>query len=120
VSNDLFESGDQFDDPAWRKVKPRSSKGPWIGCSLSWFEWVVPLVKSKWQLAFAQLLYRRCCICKSATITVPTEAFDILGISRHGKRRFLLALEQVGIIRVEETRRGRLGKITLINWPEPA
>jgi len=91
-----------------------------IGCRLAWFEWVLPLVKSKNQLAFALLLYRRCCICKSAKVTVPTDVFESLGISRHGKRRLLLALERAGVIRVEETQNGRVGKVTLLNWPEPA
>jgi hypothetical protein len=120
MTDDLFEDGDPFDDPAWRKAKPRSSKGPWIGCSLSWFEWVLPLVKSKGQLAFVLMLYRRCCICKSATVTVPTDAFESLGISRYGKRTLLPPLEEAGVIQVEATKPGTVGKVTLINWPEPA
>jgi hypothetical protein len=90
-----------------------------IGCRLVWFEWVVPLVKSKGQLAFVLLLYRRCCVCGSATVTVPTNEFEIMGISRHGKRRLLLAVEQAGVIRVKPTQRGQVSKVTLINWPEP-
>jgi hypothetical protein len=81
---------------------------------------VLPLVKSKGQLAFVLLLYRRCCICGSATVTVPTEAFESMDISRYGKHRLLLAVERAGIIRVEETQRGQAGKVTLLNWPEPA
>lgn len=120
MTDDLFETGDPFDDPAWQKAKPRGSKSPWIGCSLSWLEWVAPLVKSKRQLLFVLLLYRRCCICKSATVTVPTDAFEILGISRQGKRRFILALEQTEVVRVEATEPGEVGRVTLANWPEPA
>jgi hypothetical protein len=119
MNGDIFEDGDPFDDPAWRRARPRGTS-PLVGCRLAWFEWVLPLVKSKGQLAFVLLLYRRCCICRSATITVPTDAFELLGISRHGKRRFLLALEQAEIIRVEDTQNGQVGKITLTNWPEPA
>src|SRR5262245_34844563 len=118
-ADDLFESGDPFDDPAWRKIKPRGS-GPMIGCRLSWFEWVLPLVKSKRQLAFVLLLYRRCCICKSATVTVPTDAFESLGINRQSKQRFILAMEQTEVLRVEATESGEVGKVTLANWPEPA
>ena len=81
---------------------------------------VAPLVKRKGQLAFVLLLYRRCCICKSATVTVPTHEFESLGISRQGKYRLLLALEQAGVIRVEATQRGQVGKVTLVNWPEPS
>jgi hypothetical protein len=119
MRNDVFEDGDPFQDPAWRKVKPRRAQRM-IGCPLSWFEWVVPLVKSKGQLAFVLLLYRRCCICKSATVTVPTYEFESLGISRQGKYRLLLASEQAGVIRVEATQRGQVGKVTLVNWPEPS
>ncbi len=46
MTDDLFETGDPFDDPAWQKAKPRGSKSPWIGCSLSWLEWVAPLERS--------------------------------------------------------------------------
>jgi hypothetical protein len=119
MSDDIFEDGDPFADPAWRRVKPSRGKSPWIGCPLSWFEWVVPLVKSKGQLALVLLLYRRCCVCGSATVTVPTYEFESIGISRHGKRRLLLALEQAGVIRAEATQRGQVGKVTLTNWPDP-
>ena len=118
MSDDIFADGDPFNDPAWRKMKRRRAERM-IGCPLSWFGSVVPRVKGKSQLAMAFLLYRRCCICKSATITVPTHEFESLDISRYGKYRLLLALERVGIIRVETRRRGQVGKVTLINWPEP-
>jgi proline racemase len=119
MSDDIFADGDPFNDPAWQKIKRRRGQRM-IGCPLSWFEWAVPLVKSKGQLAFVLLLYRRCCICKSATVTVPTHEFESIGISRYGKRTLLLALEQAGVVRVEATRNGQVGKVTLANWPEPA
>jgi hypothetical protein len=119
MTDDLFEAGDPFQDPAWRKLKSNRDQ-PWIGCRLAWFEWVAPLVKSKRQLAFVLLLYRRCCICKSATVTVPTDAFEIMGVRRDQKRALLLALEQAGAIRIEDTQSGQVGKVTLVNWPEPA
>ena len=120
TADEMFEGGDPFDDPAWRKVRPRGHRPPMVGCPLAWFEWVLPLVKSKGQLAFVLLLYRRCCICGSATVTVPTDAFGHMGITRYGKRTLLLALEQAGVIRVGATALGHVGEVTLVNWPEPA
>jgi hypothetical protein len=122
MNEDLFEDGDPFQDPAWQRTGKRGSRRrvAYIGCPLSWFGWVMPLVKSKRQLAFVLLLYRRCCICQSATVTVPTEVFENLGISRRQKRTQLLALEAAEVIRVEATQNGWVGKITLVNWPEPA
>jgi hypothetical protein len=120
MNDDLFTGGqDPFDGPARRKGKP--SRGPMIGCPLSWFEWVYPLAKSKRQLGIALCLYRRCCIHGSATVTVPTDAFERIGIFRRDqKHKQLLALERAEIIRVEATRNGHVGKVTLANWPEPA
>jgi hypothetical protein len=119
MNDDIFEDGDPFQDPAWRKLKKSQRWVPYVGCPLVWFKWVFPLVRSQNQLAAALLLYRRCCVCKSATVEVPTDAFESTGISRWGKHRQLLTLEQAGVIRIEPTQRGRVGKVTLINWPEP-
>jgi hypothetical protein len=119
VTDDVFEDGDPFQDPAWQKTKKSRRRVPYIGCPRSWFRWVLPLVRTNHQLAFALCLYRRCCVCGSATVTVPTDAFDDLDISRWKKHRLLLDLERAGIIRVEPTPNGRTGRITLVNWPEP-
>jgi hypothetical protein len=51
MSGNMYE--DPFDDPHWRDAKKTSSRGKradrFIGCPVSWFQWVVPLVKSKEQ-----------------------------------------------------------------------
>ena len=85
---------------------------------MAWFAWVLPLVRGKEQLALALYLYRRCYVCGSRTVTVPTGELEEIGIGRWGKYRLLPTLEQVGIVRVEETRNGQAGKVTLLHWPD--
>jgi hypothetical protein len=94
--------------------------GRYIGCSVPWFMWVIRLVKSKEQLALALYLYRRCCVCHSDTVTVPTgELEELLDIGRWGKYRLLPALEQAGVLRVKENGRHTM-KVQLCCWPDPS
>ena len=73
-----------------------------IGCPVDWLAWVLPLVRSKEQLALALYLYRRCHVCHSNTVTVPTEELEELGLGRWAKYRLLVSLEQAGILRAVE------------------
>jgi hypothetical protein len=118
MNNDIFVDGDPLDDPHWRKTPKAKRSGRFMGCSLPWFVWMFPLVKSKEQLAVALYLYRRCCICRSDTVTVPTGELVELGLGRWGKYRLLLSLEQVGILQVKDHGR-RTVKVRLCSWPEP-
>lgn len=119
MSNDIFVDGDSLEDPHWWKMRKPKRSSRLIGCPVSWFAWVFPLVKSKEQLAVALYLYRRCCICNSHTVTVPSnEITELLNFSRWGKYRTLLALEQAGILRREENG-GRTTKVRLCSWPDP-
>jgi hypothetical protein len=119
MSNDIFVDGDPLEDPHWQKTKKPKRSGPLIGCPVPWFVWVLPLVKTKNQLAMVFYLYRRCCVCNSDTVTVPNdEVKELLDISRWGKRRYLVALEQAGILRIRETGR-RMAKVQLCYWPDP-
>ena len=78
--NTIFEDGDPFEDPHWRKTpEPKRRSSRLIGCPVSWFAWVFPLAKSKEQLALALYLYRRCCVCRSDTVMVPTAELVELG-----------------------------------------
>jgi hypothetical protein len=120
MSSDIFVDGDPLEDPHGRKTKKPKRSGRLIGCPVPWFVWVFPLVKSKEQLALALYLYRRCCICNSDTVTVPSsEITELLDFSRWGKYRALLALEQAGILRREENG-GRTTKVRLCSWPDPS
>jgi hypothetical protein len=87
-----------------------------IGCPVEWFIWVIELVTSKEQLVLALYLYRRACILRSATVTVPSGELATFGFGRWSKYRLLVALEEHGIVRVEQ-RNGRSLKVTLVRWP---
>jgi hypothetical protein len=119
MSGNMYE--DPFDDPHWRDTKKTSSRGKradrFIGCPVSWFQWVVPLVKSKEQLIVALWLYRQSRICGSPTVTVPTKGLQHLGIGRWAKYKLLPALQQAGVLTIER-RSGRAIKVTLTHWPD--
>ncbi len=115
--NDVFEDGDPFNHPSWQKSQRKSDR--FIGCPVPWLAWVAPLTKSKEQLIVALYLYRRCCICRSNTVTVPTEELEELGIGRWGKYRMLPLLEQAGVLRITETSRQETLKVRLLHWPDP-
>jgi hypothetical protein len=87
-----------------------------IGCPLEWFAWALSLTKSKEQFALALYLYRRACVVRSATVTVPSRELTELGFGRKAKYHLLLSLEDVGIVRVEQ-RNGRATRVTLSRWP---
>jgi hypothetical protein len=87
-----------------------------IGCPVEWFIWAIGLTRSKEQLALALYLYRRACILRSATVTVPSQELAAFGFGRWSKYRLLVALEEHGVVRVEQ-RNGRSLKVTLARWP---
>ena len=87
-----------------------------IGCPLEWFAWALGLTKSKEQFALALYLYRRACVLRSATVTVPSRELAELGLGRMSKYCLLLSLEEVGVVRVEQ-RNGRTARATLSRWP---
>jgi hypothetical protein len=119
MNRDMFEDGDPFDDPSWQKTgKAKRRADRFIGCPVPWLAWLAPLVKSKEQLIVALYVYRRCCIGRSDTVTVPNDELEQLGISRFGKYRVLIMLEQAGILTVHE-RTGRVTKVRLSHWPDP-
>jgi hypothetical protein len=72
-----------------------------IGCPVAWLKRVLPLVKSKEQLAVAMWLHRRRAVCHSNTFTVPDkELFEELGVTRFVKYRTLRHLEGAGLVAV--------------------
>ena len=125
TDNDLFEQGDPFADPAWKEEeKPkrqpkRSLSAQYVGCPLEWLLWVSRLTTSKQQLLVALYLYRRCHLCHSRTVDVPTrDLAENWGIGRTTKYRALSRLEQTGVVEVS-SRTGRTIKVTLTHWPDP-
>jgi hypothetical protein len=70
-----------------------------IGCPLEWLKRVLPLVKTKEQLAVALWLHRRRAVCRNALFTVPNKGLqEDLGLSRKVKYGALQRLEEAGAI----------------------
>jgi hypothetical protein len=79
--------------------KRKQRTNHYIGCPLGWLKRVLPLVKSKEQLAVAIWLHRRRAVCRSEVFTVPNqELLAELGINRRTKYRTLRWLESAGAI----------------------
>ena len=59
------------------RVAPKRRKRAehYIGCPVEWLKRVLPLVKTKEQLAVAIWLHRRRAVCRNELFTVPNESF---------------------------------------------
>jgi hypothetical protein len=81
------------------RMTPRRRLDGYIGCPVEWLKRVLPLVKTKKQLAVAIWLHRRRAICRTELFTVPNKALQgDLGLSRWVKYRALAHLEKAGAI----------------------
>jgi hypothetical protein len=70
-----------------------------IGCPVEWLKRVLPLARSKDQLAIAIWLHRRRAVCRNEQFTVPNDALEEdLGLSRYVKYKALRRLERAGVI----------------------
>jgi hypothetical protein len=87
--------------PSREVPKRRRQRPDYIGCPLEWLRRMLPLVKTKEQLAVALWLHRRRAVCRSDLFTVPNDALEKeLGLSRKVKYRSLRHLEKAKIIAV--------------------
>lgn len=59
--------------PAPRRKSRRDAH---IGCPIEWLKRVIPIVRSKQELAVAIWLWRRRTVCRSEWFTVPNTALD--------------------------------------------
>jgi hypothetical protein len=103
MSENLLQGGDPFDDPRWKATKKpthaRRRSEAYIGCPVAWLKRVLPIVKSKDQLAVALYLHRRRVVCGNEVFSIPNaELYAALGITRQTKYRTLRHLEQAGVI----------------------
>ena len=57
-------------------------------------------------------IYRRTIVCNGLTVTLPAEELAELGVARQLKSKALVRLQQVGLIRVENSV-GRTAQVTL-------
>jgi hypothetical protein len=77
-----------------------------IGCPVEWLKRVLPLVKTKEQLAVAIWLHRRRAVCRNELFSVPNESLHKdLGLSRKVKYQTLRHLEKARAIAL--TRNGK-------------
>ena len=117
--NNLFKEGDPFDDPRWPEAglmvntPPRPGEG-YVAVPLAWLVRVRPLVRSADQFLVLLLLYRRCLMSRSRTVTLPNGELATVGISRQTKYRLLAWLQSEGAATVEAPN-GRAVRVTL-NW----
>jgi hypothetical protein len=89
--------------------KRRRRADQFVGCPLEWLKRVLPLVKTKEQLAVAIWLHRQHAICRSEVFTVPNQVLhEELGLSRWVKYQTLQHLEEAGAITLVRTGRRAL------------
>lgn len=89
------------------KIEQKSRKGKIIGCPPEWLNRVIPIVRTKGQIAVALWVYRRYSICRTEWFPVSNELLRIeLGISRKVKYTTLRRLEQAGAIALRSRGRG--------------
>jgi hypothetical protein len=114
VSEDVFQAGDPFEDPLWQAAEApkREQNNRLIGCPLSWFRLVFPVVRGRNELAVALFLYRQRMIQRSRTVVVTNARLAAeLGIDRFAKYRTLRRLADAGLITVRRHNKQAL-KIT--------
>jgi hypothetical protein len=118
----FISEDDPFDDPLWQQAltmadaPPRPTKG-YLTCSLYWLARVLPLVRSEVQLAVALLIYRKCLITRSRTVSLSNQEAQAIGISRYSKYRALIALREVGVVAPADTENGKSAAATLLIFP---
>jgi hypothetical protein len=117
LDEDLFLE----DDPFWEQeaevadAPPRPAKG-YMTCSLAWLARVRPLLRSVEQLLVLQLIYRRCLLARSRTVSLPNSELKVLGIHPRTKARALTYFNEIGIVSVEALN-GRAPHVTLLDFP---
>ena len=97
------------------KTAGRKKRGPrWVGAPFAFLADVCRSTEGRAPLVVAMLIYRRTCVCKSRTVTLPGVELAELGITRPQKHKALARLEAAGIIRIEKGRAGRTVRVTLL------
>jgi hypothetical protein len=95
------KDGDGLDVGPSRQPHARRATERHIGCPLSWFTQVFPIVRGKNELAIALYLYRLRVVCRSRTVVVSNNRLLAeLKIDRYAKYRALSRLAAAGVITV--------------------
>jgi hypothetical protein len=100
-----------------RKMTPRADKH--VGCPWGFLQAAARAVEGKAALLLALIIYRRCKICKSKTVTLPTDELVGLNISRSTCRWALRQLQAAKLIQLHPIAPGHKATITLL-WPPRA
>jgi hypothetical protein len=104
--NDLWDAPDV--KPVRRSTRSATAARH-IGCPLSWFRLVFPIVHGKNELAVALFLYRQRVIQRSQTVVLTNVRLAAeLGIDRHAKYRTLRRLADAGSSGSYAATKGRL------------
>ena len=99
------------------KAAGRKKRGQrWVGLPFAFLADVYRSTDARAPLIVAMLIYRRTCVCKSRTVTLPGAELTEIGIGRETKRRALAQLEAAGLIQVERTS-GHTAQVTLLWKP---
>jgi hypothetical protein len=85
-----------------------------VGAPLAFLTDVCRLTAGRAPLLAALLIYRRTCVCRSRTVTLPGEDLSEVGMGREAKRRALARLADAGLIRIERALPGHAATVTLL------
>jgi hypothetical protein len=119
--DDLWLDGHPDDLPQWKQAglmagaPPRPGRG-YGTYSLAWLSRVRSHVHSTDQLIVLLLIYRRCVVSRSRTISLPNGELAAFGISRQTKYRLLSWLQRAGIAAVQN-QNGQASQVTLHWFP---
>jgi hypothetical protein len=121
VSDDLLDSGDQFEDPRWKEAglavdAPLRPVKDYFTCSTAYLARVLPVLSSSGRLAVAMVIYRQCLMRRSRTVDLSNTALAELGIGRKTKYRALDQLREVGAVTTEADN-GHSIRVTLHWFP---
>lgn len=104
---------------ARKKAAGRRKRGlRFIGGPIAFLAEVRRSTEGAVPLVVALLIYRRTCVCRSPTVTLPRVELAELGIDRSMKRKALMRLAAAGLIRVEWAPPGRSAAVTLLWKPK--
>src|SRR4051812_32484271 len=95
-------------------VKTRARVRGLVGAPLVFLNDVCRLTEGRATLVVALLIYRRTCICRDRTVTLPGAELTAAGITGEGKGEALAKLATAGIIRLEGVGARQTAKVTLL------
>jgi hypothetical protein len=85
----------------------------WIGCPVAFLAEVCRRTKGRGALVVALCVYRRTCVQRHRTVTVPSADLADVGIDRRRLYEALAMLEKAGLLRREQPRAGQSTRVTL-------